>query len=56
MRKSSRDTACRLGGRTLELTGYEDEESQQLQLPYLAINEALQQSILGSNAIEVLVN
>ena len=52
--KSSRDTACRLGGLTFEFTGYGDEESQQLQVPYLAIEDVLQQPILGT--MEVLVN
>ena len=41
---------------TFELTGHGDEESQWLQIPFLVIEEALQQPILGFNAIKVLVN
>ena len=36
---------------TFELTDHGDEESQQLQIPFLVIKEALQQPILGFNAI-----
>ena len=41
---------------TFELTGHGDEESQWLQIPFLVTEEALQQPILGFNAIKVLVN
>ena len=33
-----------------------DEESQRLQIPFLVIEEVLQQPILGFNAIKLLVN
>ena len=41
---------------TFELTSHGDEESQRLQIPFLVIEEALQQPILGFNAVKVLVN
>ena len=41
---------------TFEYTGHGDEESQRLQIPFLFIEEALQQSIVGFNAIKILVN
>ena len=41
---------------TFGLTGHGDEESQQLQIPFLVIQEDLQQPILGFHAIKLLVN
>ena len=41
---------------TFELRGHGNEESKRLQIPFLVIKEALQQLILGFNAIKVLAN
>ena len=41
---------------TFELTGHGDEESQRLQIPFLVTEEALQQPVLGFNAVKVRVN
>ena len=56
MGKSSRDTFVSWVDITFELIDHGDEESQQLQIPFLVIKEALQQPILGFSAIKVLVN
>ena len=41
---------------TFELIGHGDEESQRLQIPFLLIEEVLQQPILSFNTIKVLAN
>ena len=41
---------------TFELRGHGNEESKRLQIPFLVIKEALQQLILGFNAIKVRAN
>lgn len=56
MEKLSKDAVCQWGRYHFELTSDGDKESQRLQIPFLVIEEALQQLILGFNATKVLVD